>query len=117
MTYREKVARRKYLNNIKKTKRKLIKQAKEWVPYEWSFSLEMLLIAIEGMHTYYSHNYNVCAEESDDVPSRKVMCAEILAAYDRYLECAVGCADWRDEEAAWNEFCDTFKKYFLYLWD
>lgn len=113
MTHREKVARRKYLNNIKKTKRKLIKQAKEWAPYDWSFSLEMLLIAIEGMHDYYAHSYNVCAEEDDGMPSRKVMCAEILAAYNRYLECA----DWRDEEAAWNEFCDTFKKYFLYLWD
>lgn len=113
MNKQDRIKRSQYLKAIKKSKKKLLKASKEWMPYDWSYSIELFLIAVEGMRDYYSQTYNVCAQEDADMPTRKEMCDQILVAYNEYL----GCADWRDEAALWDDFCDKVKKYLLYLWD
>ena len=114
MNRNERIAKRKYLKQIKSIRKRLKQHAKNWKPYDWSYLIEPLLIGLEGAHQYYSQSYNVWASDDDDeMPTRQEMCAELIAKYDYFLNIH----DIHDEQAAWEDFCDTLKKYLLYLWD
>lgn len=112
MTKEERKAKREYYKKLKATRKKLMKAAKEWGPWDHSYATDLFITSIEGFKWYYEQSYNVMAEDDKDMP-RAEKCKLILEAYNDYLECE----DWAAETNKWNQFCDLVKKYLLYLWD
>lgn len=116
LTKEERKAKREYFKKLKATRKKLMKAAKEWGPWDHSYATDLFITSIEGFKWYYEQSYNVWAEDDDangDDISRAEKCNRILKAFNDYLECE----DWKVEMDKWNKFWDLVKEYLLYLWD
>lgn len=109
----EKLKHKEYLKDVKQARKYLVTIAKEYYPYDFQYTLDLFMQGIQHMREYYARGYCVVAKEIEGMPTRLDMCDEIIAAYVEYIVCIN-----REKEAeAWNNFCDTVKKYLLYLWD
>ena len=112
LTKEERKTKREYFKKLKATRKKLMKAAKEWRPWDHSYATDLFITSIEGFKWYYEQTYNVVAEDDKDIP-RAEKCDRILKAFNDYLECE----DWKIEIDKWNEFWNLVKGYLLYLWD
>lgn len=116
MTKEELKLKRNFSKQLKATRKKLIKIAKEWNPWDYTYAIDLFIASIEGMKWYYEQTYNVWAEDDnangDDI-SRAEKCNRILKAFDSYM----GSGDWQVQLKRWDEFWNLVKEYLLYLWD
>lgn len=122
LTKEEKIARKKYLKNIRKTKKELINQAKRYGPWDENFLFEYMGIIFQSWIDYYSQSYNVWAEDdckwnpyAKDVPTRLEIAKELKRLYDEfYGYYGFDGNELREKEKA---LYDYMLKYIHYMWD
>ena len=101
-----------YRKMVKNQRKKLVKLAKEWSPYDWSFTTEMFIEGIKCIKEYYEQNNNVWSIEYEDGPTRVEICDYIINKFNDFYE-----AEWKDEDCRWDELWRLVAGYLRWLWD
>ena len=119
----ERKEKKNYIRNLKKTRKGLIKQSKEFGPWDEYFLFEYMGIIFQSWIDYYSQNYNVMAMEVrddqslglEDVPTRLEIAKELKRLYDDFY----GCHGFDGKELMEKEkaLYDYMLKYIHFMWD
>lgn len=90
--------KKEYKKMMKRYKKLFKKSAKELLPFDWSYGLDLLVNFLKWMKDYYELGYNVWTSEIPGDKSRKDSLKETLHWYDRWMNV---CDDYY--KTAYNE--------------
>ena len=111
----EKQKYKKYKQNLKTTKKKLLEAAKKFKPWDYGFLLDLIKPAIDSFVNYYTLGWNVSGMDDPGCPTRKEISEKLKQIYDKYFKSSN--ENTITDEEILRAFFTYLGEYIIYLWD